>query len=869
MRCLINQKFKNAFTPELKIIGGRMIRRAVILIYLTTVALFPVVSRAEMKWSLDEPVKGFASNSVGDIVYTVTPQGDTIIWVGTGNGLSKSTHGSVSWVTYNRQTGLNENDISALAVADTSLWVACAYTRLEDGQVVPYGKGFNHTSNLGESWDSFIPWQVDFAGMVAYDIAIDDTTFWAACWYGGLIHCLLDHDSLKCENVFVDSFARNDFEGQNFQYLNNRFFSVVVDTNCPIQKRLKNSITDIFYDGRLIWVATQNGLHVSADYGRTYFPYDTTSGLNSNGVYCVGGDSTIILAGLYQEGETTPLPLIPDLTGADFSLTTNYGYTWSTSHPSLGQANASGRFPMDIVKMDSVIWAACGRGGLIRSFDRGQNWENVFVDTVAQRRYQDGQLKEEDVFTAVAVDTSGDTTFVWAGTRDGVYKMIFTVSDTPDTVYRFLYYSAGGGMGNDPTDPSMGIVSIGIQTAYDQRSIWLAGYSFYTYNPTPDDIYPVTLKSTDGGTTWNSYLGGIPARDMAIWDTTVWIATEEGLMRSKDGGEHWDTFEVIDSTTGDLLIPSYFTSVCTGLDIGGLTVLVGSSDGLAISRDEGVTWEVTKFAPTYRKAIWAGSAAGIYKFLYDQSSQFDTVLGYSQDSLGLTGDFVVSLAVQQYQGRKIIWAGTQPTYSGAYGVSYTTDDGDTWNTTLLGDKAWNFAFDDSVIWVATSAGVKRSDDWGASWKIFNSINGIYTTEFSSVAIIGNEVWAGSADGLAWSSDDGVTWDTVRTAVPIGTKGSETAYAYPSPFSPVVAEGQVTRIRYRPIRDGQVTIKVYDFAMNLVKTLEDRQQQSGGSEYEAVWDGRNGKGEVVANGVYFFKVEAPGGQTEWGKVVVLK
>lgn len=80
---------------------------------------------------------------------------------------------------------------------------------------------------------------------------------------------------------------------------------------------------------------------------------------------------------------------------------------------------------------------------------------------------------------------------------------------------------------------------------------------------------------------------------------------------------------------------------------------------------------------------------------------------------------------------------------------------------------------------------------------------------------------------------------------------------------------MTRIRYRPLRDGQVTIKIYDFAMNLVRTLEDNQQRLGDVEYEAVWDGRNGKGEIVANGVYFFKVEAPGGQTEWGKVVVLK
>jgi hypothetical protein len=58
-------------------------------------------------------------------------------------------------------------------------------------------------------------------------------------------------------------------------------------------------------------------------------------------------------------------------------------------------------------------------------------------------------------------------------------------------------------------------------------------------------------------------------------------------------------------------------------------------------------------------------------------------------------------------------------------------------------------------------------------------------------------------------------------------------------------------------------------MNLVIALVDGEHRNGGVEYDEPWDGRNGEGEIVANGVYFFRVEASGGQTEWGKVVVLK
>jgi flagellar hook assembly protein FlgD len=43
---------------------------------------------------------------------------------------------------------------------------------------------------------------------------------------------------------------------------------------------------------------------------------------------------------------------------------------------------------------------------------------------------------------------------------------------------------------------------------------------------------------------------------------------------------------------------------------------------------------------------------------------------------------------------------------------------------------------------------------------------------------------------------------------------------------------------------------------------------GGKEYDEIWDGKNDQGNMVANGTYFFKLEAQG-QTEWGKIVVIK
>jgi ligand-binding sensor domain-containing protein len=849
-----------------------MRRILTLIIAMTTLFIFQTNTSAIMNFSLDAN-PGLAGNSMGDIVYD-----GKYIWVGTGDGLSYSPDSGKTWSTYNSTNGLNANDISALAVFDSTLWVACAYTKMVGGEPIPYGRGFNKTTDRGKTWKSYIPAQVDFAGEIVYDIAFDDSSVWAACWYGGLIHSGIDHDTLKWENVFVNDAAKEDYEDENYAYLNNRFFSVVVDTFCPNDKKLKNSIRDIVFDGRFLWVATQNGLHaIDPDKDTlTYLTFDTSSGLNANGVYSLTGytsfsdtDTTSFLCvGAYTGEKKYELPLQDSLTGEGFNYTSDYGFTWDTSLTE--QATDLEKFAYNIVIADTVAWSACGKGGLIRSFNRGKTWENVFVDTSAERRYDEGNLLNKDIFISVAVDTfSQDTTIIWTGTANGLYKFIYTISDSAQTVIHYLYQETGN---------PFQVVSIGIQQ-YDLHTVvWASACSLRNYGPWPpaDPYDYITCKSTDGGETWVSepYLASVWVRDFAFQGSTIWAATDHGLKRMKNGDR--ETFEIVD-TLNHRIIPSNFTSVC----IVNSTLWAGTVDGLVKSKDDGKTWQVIKFAQSFKKAIWAGTAAGIYKFIYNYRDVFDTVLNYNSYYNNITGDFVVSTAIQKYKDRKTIWAGTQPAYSGGYGASISTNDGDSWSVTLDGDRVWNFAFDDSVVWAATSSGLKRSYDGGGSWDVFNYMkdkdeitkDGIFSTEFTSVAIIDDEVWAGNADGLVRASKDvkvgeDTVWSVFRTSVPIGEKGSETAYAYPSPFSPMLSTGGVVRIHYKPQKDGPVTIKIYDFAMNLVTTLRD-EKSAVGIDQDKEWDGKNDKGDMVANGVYFFKVEAPGGQTEWGKLVILK
>ena len=68
------------------------------------------------------------------------------------------------------------------------------------------------------------------------------------------------------------------------------------------------------------------------------------------------------------------------------------------------------------------------------------------------------------------------------------------------------------------------------------------------------------------------------------------------------------------------------------------------------------------------------------------------------------------------------------------------------------------------------------------------------------------------------------------------------------------------------RAGHARLEVYDVAGRRVRTLVDGQVDAG---WLAVrWDGRSDRGERVASGVYFCRLEA-GGSSVSRKVVVLK
>jgi hypothetical protein len=84
--------------------------------------------------------------------------------------------------------------------------------------------------------------------------------------------------------------------------------------------------------------------------------------------------------------------------------------------------------------------------------------------------------------------------------------------------------------------------------------------------------------------------------------------------------------------------------------------------------------------------------------------------------------------------------------------------------------------------------------------------------------------------------------------------------YPNPFNPV------TMIQFGLESHGGVSLRIYDPAGRLVRTLVEESRNAG--HYMEEWDGRDSEGRSVASGMYFYRLQA-GAFKETKKMVLLR
>lgn len=363
-----------------------------------------------------------------------------------------------------------------------------------------------------------------------------------------------------------------------------------------------------------------------------------------------------------------------------------------------------------------------------------------------------------------------------------------------------------------------------------------------------------------------------PPYDIQIKSNTIFTASwASGLLRSIDNGINWDKIilppsnvELFNPDNSYVWTSNYQNTQVNRFDARSDLNLLGFGLHLDSSGQ-----------------VWFGSANGINISPNALTASTDSIswkhVNFDNSNNGLLGNWVIEIEEDPFTNR--IWMtnwiiDSQP--GEQFGLVATSDDGDTFEQYLIGEKINSIGFKDGAIFAAGENGLFISKNNGSSWTKFPQIRSANTflkeeAEFFAIAASTDRVWIGTDDGIISTNDLGDTWEINRVNFPLsGGNAFEpdaknvSTYAYPNPFSPTLHN--IVRIKYELKKTGNVTIKVFDFGMNLVREIENDTFTEG--TYEAVWDGVDNSGRKVANGPYIYIIEMPD-RTIDGKILLVE
>jgi hypothetical protein len=440
------------------------------------------------------------------------------------------------------------------------------------------------------------------------------------------------------------------------------------------------------------------------------------------------------------------------------------------------------------------------------------------------------------------VDILAHDSLVWAGTGYGLNRTI-TAGAAWQTYGPADYLGKGGVTAMALMSDSILWIATSFDTVTSSGTLPAGGGLSYTTDQGKSWIHipqPVDRRDETGYKPTTTNVQNLTF-DIAFLDTTVWITSfGGGLRRSNDMGASWQ---------------------------------VVTTDGIPFSALDYLNHRAFSVM-TENGNIWVGTAGGISKSS-DGGESWKRYTSRNQE-FPISGNFVVALGYQEATGA--VWAATNVTDSTeTTGVSKTINGGASWEICLEGVFAHNFAFDGERVYVATDDGLYVSDDGGADWYVVTQIRDdltgeeILTPVFYSAGVSresgATRLWAGSSDGLASTVNNGFTWTVYRSFQSTRLGSVPAVYAYPSPFSP--SRHGYIRFQYDIGKAGDVTIDIYNFAMEHVVTIREYETAPIDNTYDrsAKWNGKTAEGRTVASGVYFFRADVQG-EITWGKLIVI-
>jgi hypothetical protein len=512
------------------------------------------------------------------------------------------------------------------------------------------------------------------------------------------------------------------------------------------------------------------------------------------------------------------------------------------------------RYPAEFADIGGRLFMAAKEAGLFYSDDIGLTWTRLPVDTLDA-----SFTNPRNIVNTLTVDSTN----LWVGTDTGLV-IVRCDANGNDTLHEYIPFEDNANSGarcfrvrvQDYLDSASGDV--------DSLRVWSLRHPV----DTAVGEYAVYF-SRDYGQTWletRPYVSPteFPYYDIEFIDSIVYLVGEEIFSSSIQPEPALNIWLKMDAST--IRDSTNIAINFTGLDLLSLlivddTIYIGSERGLAISPPGGLT---------LRFRI---DRANHNPMAYDKV----TNIGFDQ----LTGEFVNALGVQPLpQGQSRIWASTRPTIDVEYlGVSVGPTDGLEWHQ-IPDMEAWNFAFNGPEVFAAASEGLMYSADTGWNWTEI-PIRGVQLSSdppvnseidprarVIAVEVIGDSLWVGTEGGgaarIALSDiQNGLydSWSIYRVF-----DSSFITYAYPIPFSH--ANNSSVYFHYHVPEPTNVTLEVYDFAMDLVRIVTDGEFRTEGIYSTDYWDGRNGRGDRVAVGMYYYKLEFSSGEIHWGKLAIV-
>ena len=358
---------------------------------------------------------------------------------------------------------------------------------------------------------------------------------------------------------------------------------------------------------------------------------------------------------------------------------------------------------------------------------------------------------------------------------------------------------------------------------------------------------------------------------IALTKNTVWIVSRAaGLRKSTDMGQTWQRV-VLPPDNLDSINPNDKLNFelrpkagnrgnnnHIGLAIYAVdddTIYVGTGGGLNKSTDGGISW--TKFNHTNQEKPISGNR--IWRINYnelDNSVWADTWRAEDNSEF---------MAISKSSDGGKSWQILMPEVQGFdigfrfYGSSNNYTDYDVISATDQGLYRSNSSL---TTWIAAPEITDQATKISIINSTYRAVTGILREDSNA------DIWVGTGStGLVRFKDINGTWNGEwKVYLNTGSQVAENStFAFPNPFSP---KDGIVRIKYNDTSGSNVTIRIFDFGMNLVRTLIQNASRGAGSEQIETWNGKDEFGRIVPNGVYFYRIDIGSQEPLYGKIMVL-